>query len=149
MVVLSPPGKIKPAISSNCARSRTYTGWAPARSRAAPCAAKSPCSESTPTFFMVRLPAAGLQQLAFGDLGNVEAGHGFAEGAAGFEEFIGIIEILGGLHDGFGARGGVGGFEDAGAHEDGLGAELHDERGVGGSGDAAGGEVRHREFAVL
>src|ERR1019366_8046761 len=98
---------------------------------------------------MADLPAAGLQQLAFGNLGDVEAGHGFAERAAGFEQFAGIIEIPGGLHDGFGARGGVGGFEDAGADEDGLGAELHDERGVGGSGDATGGEVGHGQLAVL
>ena len=51
MVELSPPGRIIPSISSNCARSRTYTGVAPARSNAAPWAAKSPCSESTPTLF--------------------------------------------------------------------------------------------------
>src|ERR1019366_5667282 len=97
---------------------------------------------------MADLPAAGLQQLAFGNLGDVEAGHGFAEREAGFEQFAGIIEIPGGLHDGFGARGGVGGLEDAGADEDGLGAELHDERGVGGSGDATGGGVGHGELTV-
>src|ERR1017187_9047521 len=115
---------------------------------AAPCAAKSPCSESTPTFFMAELPAAGLQQLGFGNLGDVESGHGFAERAAGFEQLAGVVKILSGLHDGFGARGGVGGLKDAGANEDGLGAELHDERGVGGSGDAAGGEVGHGELTV-
>ena len=40
--------------------------------------------------------------------------------------------------------GGVVALEDARAHEHGLGAELHDERGVGRGGDAAGAEHRHR-----
>jgi hypothetical protein len=39
--------------------------------------------------------------------------------------------------------------EDAGADEDGLRAELHHEGCVGGSGDAAGGEVGDGEFAGL
>ena len=36
--------------------------------------------------------------------------------------------------------------EDARADEHGLGAKLHHQRGVGGSGDASGGEVRHRQL---
>ena len=39
--------------------------------------------------------------------------------------------------------------EDAGADEDGLGAELHHQGGVGGGGDAAGGEVGHGQLAGL
>ena len=39
--------------------------------------------------------------------------------------------------------------EDAGAYEDGLGAELHHEGGVGRGGDAAGGEVGDGQLAGL
>ena len=46
-------------------------------------------------------------------------------------------------------RGGALLHEDAGADEDGLGAELHHEGGVGGSGDAAGGEVGDGQLAGL
>ncbi len=37
--------------------------------------------------------------------------------------------------------------EDAAAYEDGFGAELHDQAGVGGGGDASGGEIWDRELA--
>ncbi len=63
--------------------------------------------------------------------------------------FRGILVIRGGFDDGFGAGFRIGRFENARADEDSFGAELHDERGVGRSGDAAGGEVGHGEFAVF
>ncbi len=61
----------------------------------------------------------------------------------------------GGLDDGAGAFGGFFGVgeggrvfhEDAGANEDGFGAELHDQAGVGGGGDASGAEVGNGELA--
>ena len=40
-------------------------------------------------------------------------------------------------------------LEDAGAHEDALGAELHHHRGVGRGGDAAGGEQHDGQLAGL
>ena len=39
-------------------------------------------------------------------------------------------------------------LEDAGADEHAVGAQLHHERGVGGRGDAAGGEVDDRQAPV-
>ena len=61
----------------------------------------------------------------------------------------GVLVVRGGLHDGLGPPGRVAALEDARAHEHALGAQLHHERGVGRSGDAAGREVDHRELAVL
>ncbi len=65
--------------------------------------------------------------------------------------------MRGGFDDGAGALFGFGGVsegggilhEDAAAYEDGFGAELHDEAGVGGRGDAAGGKIRHRQLACF
>ena len=41
------------------------------------------------------------------------------------------------------------GLEDSRADEHRFGAELQHQRGVGGSGDAAGGKIRHGQLAVL
>ena len=54
-----------------------------------------------------------------------------------------------GLDDGAGALGGVAALEDAGTDEDAVAAELHHEGGVGGGGDAAGGEVDDGKAAEL
>src|SRR3954468_2194770 len=109
IVVLSPPGMISPSRPSRSSRLRTYTGVAPSRCNARPCASKSPCNESTPTRFMevlwskvracstpLALPAARLHQFGLGHLGDVEPGHCFAEFAAGFQELPRILVILGG-----------------------------------------------------
>ena len=53
------------------------------------------------------------------------------------------------LHDGVGAAGRVAGLEDAGADEHAVCAQLHHQRGVGGGGDAASGEIDHRQAALL
>ena len=84
-----------------------------------------------------RLPAAGGEQIFLFHLADVEAGHGFAEFFGGFENGFRILVVRCGFHDGFGAGFGIAGLEDARADEYGFGAELHHERGVGGSGDAA------------
>src|ERR1700690_732944 len=65
--------------------------------------------------------------------------------------------MSGGADDGFGAALGVGGrgegggivHEDSAADEDGFGAELHYQRGVGGGGDASGAEVGDGELAFF
>ena len=108
------------------------------------------------------LPAAGLHEVLLFDGGGGEALHGAGDGFAGFGDDFGVVEVGGGDDDGAGAgdgffalervvldveRGGALLHEDAGADEDGLGAELHHEGGVGGSGDAAGGEVGHGQLA--
>ena len=61
----------------------------------------------------------------------------------------GVAEVRRRLDDGLGPRRRVVALEDAGADEDGLGAELHGERGVGRGGDAAGAEQRHGQPAGL
>ncbi|GMH84183.1 hypothetical protein TL16_g09842, partial [Triparma laevis f. inornata] len=43
----------------------------------------------------------------------------------------------------------VGGLEDSGAHEDSVHAELHHEGGVGGGGNASGGEVHDGKLSSL
>ena len=60
---------------------------------------------------------------------------------------VGVVVERGGLHDGGGAQRRVAGLEDARADEHALGAELHHHRGVGGGGDAAGGEQHDRQLA--
>lgn len=54
-----------------------------------------------------------------------------------------------GADDGLGALRRVAGLEDPAPHEDAVAAELHHEGGVGGGGDAAGGEVDDGEAAQL
>ena len=54
-----------------------------------------------------------------------------------------------GLNNRPGALRGIAALENAGADEDAVAAELHHERGVGGGGDSAGGEVDNGEAAKL
>ena len=63
--------------------------------------------------------------------------------------FSGSLIVLGRLHDGLGARRRIGRFEDARSDEHRFGAELHHQRRIGRSGDAARREIRHRQLAVL
>ena len=62
---------------------------------------------------------------------------------------VGVVVERGGLDDGLGPLRRVAGLEDAGADEHAFGAELHHHRGVGRSGDAAGGEQHDRQLAGL
>src|ERR1700716_1709840 len=62
-------------------------------------------------------------------------GGGFDDGAGAFFGFLRVGEGGGIFH------------EDAAADEDGFGAELHDEGGVGGGGDASSGEIGDGELA--
>src|SRR5689334_11519940 len=95
------------------------------------------------------LPSARLEQILFFHLAYVEALHGFAEFFARFENDLRIIEMRSRFDDSLRALFRVGGFEDAGANEDGFCPELADECGICGSGDASGGEIRDGKFAGL
>ena len=95
------------------------------------------------------------------DGGVVEVGGGADDGLGagfGFGALGGVDEVAGFDAEEFGIVFGVAAHveldvaflhEDAGADEDGLGAELHHEGGVGGGRDAAGGEVGDGEMAGL
>ncbi len=75
--------------------------------------------------------------------------HGFAQAFGDSRQQVEIHVVGGGFHDGSRPSGRVFRFEDAAAHEDGLGAQLHHQGGVGGSGHAAGGKVGHGHLAVF
>src|SRR6185295_8971738 len=136
MVVLSPPGIIRPSQRSRSAIVRTSMAWPPARSTALRCASKSPCSARIPAVFCV-LPATRLQQFAFGELRNVQAAHGLAQFLAGFEQLYRVFVVSRRFDDGAGALVRVLGFEYTAADEHRLSAQLHHQRGVGRSGDSA------------
>ena len=89
-----------------------------------------------------------LEQVALGgELGDVVASHRLAEPGRSGGDTLGVGEMGGGLDDRACAALRIGGLEDAGADEVALGAELHRQRRVGGGGDAAGAEQRHRQPA--
>src|SRR5437867_8237696 len=124
-VVLSPPGTISPSRSSSCSGLRTSTTSTPvphpASARA--CRAKSPCNASTPIFTAVvrspsSLPAACLQQVLFGHLGDLQSDHRVAEVLAHLHEHVGILEVRRRLHDGLGAAAWIGRLDDAAADAD-------------------------------
>src|SRR5208337_3045051 len=96
-----------------------------------------------------RLPTARGHHVFFFHLANVQALHGFAEFFVGFEDDFWIFEVRGGLDDRFGTGFGIAGLENSGADEDSFGAEAADERGVGGRGNSAGGEIGNRKLAGL
>src|SRR6185369_16944345 len=106
MVVLSPPGMIRPSHCSRSARVRTSMAWPPARSIALTCSSKSPWRARIPAVFGA-LPATRLQQFAFGELGNVEAAHGLSQLLAGFEQLHRVLVVRGRLDDGAGALVGI------------------------------------------
>ena len=94
----------------------------------------------------VRRPAARLPATVgqvHAERADLLARHGLAQPGRHLGHQIGVGEVGGGLDDGPGHRRRVGALEDPRTHEDGLGAELHDQRGVGRGGDAAGAEQRN------
>src|SRR5580692_708965 len=110
------------------------------------------------------LPAAGLQKLRLFEGGCGQTLHRARNLLADFGENLRVFIVGRCDDDGFGARYGLLAFfhvvfdverrsalfhEDSRADEDGFCAQLHHERGVGGSGDAAGGKVWHGELAGL
>ena len=63
---------------------------------------------------LVYLPAAGLHQFAFGELGDLEAGHGDRRDLRWLRAALRVLVIGRGFDDGLGADLGIGGLEDAG-----------------------------------
>src|SRR5256885_9478130 len=102
-------------------------------------------------------PSALLQHVSFGDGGDCESLHRAGALLAGLEQDLGIVVMSGRADYGAGAALGFFwwskvdrvGHEDAGTDENGLGAELTHERSVGGSGNAAGRKVWHRQLGRL
>src|SRR5262245_48365073 len=115
-VVLSPPGMMRPPTWSSCRGSRTSTDSIPSRSRALRWRSKSPCRASTPMLMdalpIRSLPAAGLQQVGLLELGGLDAVHGVAQVLGDLGQDVRVLVVRGRLHDGLGARRGVGGLED-------------------------------------
>src|SRR3990172_1938003 len=157
MVVLSPPGTIRPDTPPRSAGRRNSPPPTPARRRPARCSTKSPCSASTPILLgripssggpvagALPLPAADRQPLALGDGRDLDAAHRGAQALRDLGDDLRIVEVGGRLHDRIGHTGRVLALEDARADEDTLGPELHHERRVRRRGDAAGDEVDHRQ----
>src|ERR1700728_643196 len=118
MVVLSPPGRIRPWTESRSDAVRTSTASLPARSIALRWASKSPCSASTPIFGPMAvpesgLPATSLHQLAFLHFRNIQTGHSLAHLFARLEQFHGISVISGRFDNRLGASLRIGRFENA------------------------------------
>src|SRR3954452_16444217 len=147
IVVDSPPGMTRPSRPSRSRGVRTTRGVAPSLASIFACASKSPWRARTPT--TTRLPAAVLEQPVLAQCADLDAGHGGAEAAACVGEALGIVVVRRGLDDRLAGALRILGLEDARADEHALGAELHHQRGVGGGGDAAGGEVHDWELACF
>src|SRR5712691_736017 len=88
-----------------------------------------------------RLPASGSEQLVLRDGGDLEPRHRLPETRGYLRQHLGLVEIGGGRHDGFGTLQGVLGLEDARADEQAVHAELHHQRRVCRRGDATRREV--------
>src|SRR5437763_2484460 len=146
-VVDSPPGRISPSSPARSAGVRTSRASAPSAASTPAWASKSPWRASTP--IVTPLPAAGLDQSLLAERGDLDPRHRRAEVAGGAGHALPVVVVRGGLDDRRGGALRVLGLEDPRAHEHALRAELHHQRGVGGGGDAAGGEVDHREPALL
>ena len=84
-----------------------------------------------------------------GQIGNVDADHGLAQTARCIRQFFGVVVERGCLHDGLSACLGVSGFEDAGADEYAVRAQLHHHGGVGGGCHATGGKHDHGQLTGL
>src|SRR6266550_4572571 len=144
MVVDSPPGRINPSTPSRSLGRRTSTSPTPIRRRAARCSITSPWIASTPIFIAPTLAppaalrrrqpsprplhAARLQQLALGELADVEPAHRLADPLGDAGDHVRIVEVRGRLHDRLGPPGRILGLEDARADEVPVAPELHHQR---------------------
>src|SRR2546422_1490007 len=142
-VVDSPPGMISPPTPSSSWGLRTRTASTPQRASALACSAKSPWRARTP---IRTLPAPGLEQVLLGELRRLDPDHRLAELLAHAREHVSVLVVGRRLDDRPGAPGRLARLEDAGADEDGLGAELHHERGVRWGRDPTRREVGDREL---
>src|SRR5262249_37236672 len=106
-VVDSPPGMMSPSTSPSSAGLRTSTASTPHRASAFAWSAKSPCRASTPMRvarpdvfidsprlrLRLALPSPRLQQILFGELRGLDAGHGVAEVFADAREHVGVLGV--------------------------------------------------------
>src|SRR5690606_27160678 len=173
IVVDSPPGTTSASTSARSSGVRTSRASAPRLASALACAANAPCRARTPTFtwgprcdahgsvdpIRAARPAprqAGARRGSPAAVGeglleaaDLEAGHRPAEPTGHLGDDRRVLVVGGGLHDRLGPAGRIVRLEDPRADEDGLGAELHHERSVGGGGDATGAEQRDGQLAGL
>src|SRR5437899_8526381 len=156
-VVDSPPGMMSPPTASSSSGLRTRTAATATGGLASPversrlalrqrasalaCSAKSPWRARTP---IRTLPAPGLEQVLLGELRRLDPDHRLAELLAHAREHVRVLVVGRRLDDRPGAPGRVARLEDAGADEDGLGAELHHERGARWGRDPTRPEVGYR-----
>src|SRR4051794_39431504 len=147
IVVDSPPGITSASRPSRSAGVRTMRASAPSRTSTPAWASKSPWMARTPTT-KVRLPAAVLDEALLAELRDLDTAHRRAQVARGGSDSLGIVVVGGGLDDGGRRALGILRLEDARADEHALGAELHHQRCVGRSGDAAGREVDDGQLAL-
>src|SRR5881296_533375 len=133
----------------------------PQRASARAWSAKSPWRASTPTRTLpspitfidsprprlrLVLPPSSLEQVLLGELRRLDPDHRVAELLAHAREHLRVLVVGRRLDDRPGAPCRVARLEDAGADENGLGAELHHERGVRRGRDPARREVGDREL---
>src|SRR2546430_4083755 len=154
MVVLSPPGRTMPSRPSRSSSVRTSRVRAPAFSSARTCSAKAPCIARTPMRgnllrLGAELPASGSEQLVLRDGRDLEAAHRLSKTGRDLGDDVRPVVVRRRGDDRLGTLQGVLGLEDARTDEDAIDAKLHHQRGVGRSGDAAGGEVHDRETSEL
>src|SRR5579862_5893853 len=121
-----PPGPVGPA--TRCAR-RSRLGLRPPQRR------------------RHRLPP--LEQVGRRQRADLDPPHRVAEARRDLGQERRVVEVGGGLDDGAGDLDRMLRLEDPAADEDPVDAEAPAERGVGGRGDAAGGEVHDGEPAEL
>ncbi len=113
MVVLSPPGRIRPLTPSRSAGRRTSTPSTPIAARVAMCSRKAPWRASTPilTAGLPRalragssLPAPHCEALPLGDCLERDPAHRRAEALADLGEDLGVVVVGRGLDDGLAVR---------------------------------------------
>ncbi len=112
IVVLSPPGRMRPATSSRSAGRRTSTGVAPTWRSIATCSANAPWTARTPMRIPsirmareARLPAADRQPLRLRDGFQGDAAHRLPEALGDLGDDLGIVEVRRRLDDGVGGAG--------------------------------------------
>mmetsp|Transcript_9999 Transcript_9999/g.30690 ORF Transcript_9999/g.30690 Transcript_9999/m.30690 type:complete len:344 (-) Transcript_9999:7-1038(-) len=93
--------------------------------------------------------AALASSKADGDVLAVETNHRWAEVLGDPCKHLRIIVVGDGLDDGPRPLLGVGRLEDAGANEDAIHAKLHEQGGISGGGNTAGGKVDNGESSNL
>lgn len=101
------------------------------------------------TFLESILPSATSHLVLCPHAADRDTDHGFTQTLAALGQDLGVPEVSRGPHDGLCPLGRVSGLEDAATDEHAVAAQLHHQRGVGGSGDTSGGKVDDGQSAQL